>query len=63
MSDPRKAILAAATASRTAAIDATKRLFNCRTASIDLEGDVWIADPQTGHWLNATDLERLAAYL
>lgn len=63
MPDPRKAILAAATADRQATINATKRFFNCRSAAIDPAGDVWIADPQTGHWLNDTDLESLAAYL
>jgi hypothetical protein len=35
---------------------------NCEEASIDDEGDIWIANPQTGHWLNADDLATFATW-
>lgn len=38
--------------------DAIREIENCRTVEIDDAGDVWIADPQTGHWL---DRDRLIA--
>jgi hypothetical protein len=31
--------------------------YNCETASIDDEGDVWIRGPQLGHWLGDEELE------
>ena len=34
--------------------------LNCREASVDSDGDVWVADPMVGHWLND---ERKATYL
>lgn len=34
--------------------------LNCREASVDADGDVWVADPMVGHWLGA---ERKAAFL
>jgi len=34
------------------AVDAVKEWANCREAEIDEKGDVWIADPQRGHWLD-----------
>lgn len=39
------------------------RLFNCREVATDSEGDIWIADPQTGHWLSAADLETVGRAL
>lgn len=29
---------------------------NCREASIAESGDIWIADPQVGHWLSDDEL-------
>jgi hypothetical protein len=40
-----------------------KFLFNCEDAEIDEEGDIWIASPQAGHWLDADDLDRVALAL
>lgn len=36
-------------------IDGIKECFNCREAEID-DGRIWIADPQTGHWIDETNL-------
>jgi hypothetical protein len=33
-------------------IDAIKAHYNCAEADVDAEGNVWIANPQTGHWLD-----------
>lgn len=33
-------------------IAALKEWANCREAEVDEEGNVWIANPQTGHWLS-----------
>lgn len=35
----------------------------CREAEIDGDGDVWIADPQEGHWLTDDEMGRLADWL
>ena len=39
------------------------RWAKCRDADVDVDGDVWIADPQSGHWLEADDLARLSRYM
>ena len=31
--------------------DMVREKFNCEDVDIDDEGDIWIAKPQTGHWL------------
>ncbi|MCA3364139.1 MAG: hypothetical protein INF79_00805 [Roseomonas sp.] len=36
---------------------------NTTDNDIDAEGDVWVADPQTGHWLNDERLIELAIFL
>jgi hypothetical protein len=46
-----------------ALIDGIKTLFNCREASTDDDGNVWIAEPQTGHWLRDDDIARIARAL
>ena len=33
-------------------IDLIKTRYNCHEADVDNDGDVWIADPQAGHWLS-----------
>ena len=33
---------------------------NCREADCDGDGDIWIADPQAGHWL---DRDKLADFI
>lgn len=34
--------------------------LNCLDVSVDNDGDVWVADPMTGHWLSP---ERRAEYI
>lgn len=34
--------------------------LNCRDASVDADGDVWVSDPMLGHWLS---MERKADYV
>lgn len=43
--------------------DAIKERFNCREAKVDDDGDVWIADPQDGHWLSAEDMTGLVMWV
>ena len=45
------------------AVDEIKRYYNCRHAYLDLDGDVWIEDPQSGHWLDADCLDELDEHL
>lgn len=35
---------------------------NCRYASVDAAGDIWIEGPQSGHWLSSDELERFHAW-
>lgn len=39
------------------------RWANCRDADVDVDGEVWIADPHRGHWLAADDIERLGRFM
>jgi len=39
------------------------RWAKCRDADVDVDGDVWIADPQSGHWLGGDDLARLSRFM
>ena len=52
MTDPRTAILTEAQHDRAATLDAIRERYNCREADVSDSGDVWIANPQTGHWLS-----------
>lgn len=36
-------------------------ICNCREVAIDEYGDVWISGPQSGHWLDDEDMDRLVA--
>ena len=56
----RGAIMAA---DRDLLIDGIKHLYNCQEADVDAEGDVWIANPQQGHWLDDDGLARVARAL
>lgn len=40
-----------------------KHIYNCAEVDVDDEGDVWIATPQRGHWLDANGLARIARAL
>lgn len=33
--------------------DLVREKFNCTEVEIDDEGNIWIANPQRGHWLSA----------
>lgn len=44
-------------------IDQVKECFNCHEAEIDPDGDIWIANPQTGHWLREHEWETLAKFV
>lgn len=44
-------------------VDLVKEFFNCTEAEIDKEGDIWIANPQTGHWLREDEKEKLMSWL
>lgn len=37
--------------------DLVCEFFNCREADVDDQGEIWIANPQNGHWLDADALE------
>ena len=43
--------------------DRIREWANCRTVHIDDDGDVWIEDPQAGHWLTEDDLLLLCGWL
>lgn len=36
-------------------VNLIKEWANCIEADIDPEGDIWIAEPQRGHWLDAEE--------
>ena len=44
-------------------ITAIRDRFNCQLAEIDDDGDVWIAEPQAGHWLKDADLLDLVDWM
>ena len=43
-------------------VDLVKTWANCREAEIDDRGDIWIADPQDGHWMSARDIDQFLAW-
>lgn len=40
-------------------VAAIKEWANCRSATIDGDGAVWIANPQAGHWLTMPEWDAL----
>lgn len=42
--------------------DLVREWMNCREADIDEQGDVWIAEPMTGHWLDDADKAAFQAW-
>lgn len=48
---------------RAALINGIKTIYNCHEADVDVDGRVWIAKPQTGHWLDEDGLARVARAL
>ena len=49
-------------ASRDELIKAVREKFDCREADVDAQGDIWIADPQRGHWLSDDHLVELVEW-
>ena len=45
---------------RETAILAAMRYGNVTEADVDDDGDVWVSNPCTGHWLNSDQLCQLA---
>lgn len=43
-------------------IDLIKRYYNCHVADVDSDGDVWIAEPQSGHWLSEDEKTEFVAW-
>lgn len=43
--------------------DLIREKFNCAEAEVDGDGDVWIAEPQTGHWLDTRKLIELVDWI
>jgi len=40
-----------------------RRWAKCHDADVDVDGEVWIADSQRGHWLGEDDLTRLSHFM
>lgn len=47
--------------SHTDLVDSVKEWANCQEADI-VSGDIWIANPQTGHWLSEDKLIEFAEW-
>lgn len=43
--------------------DLVREWKSCREAEIDAAGDIWVADPQEGHWLSDDELAAFLAWL
>lgn len=43
--------------------DVVMEWAGCREAAVEDDGDVWIADPQAGHWLNNRELAGLSTWM
>lgn len=48
---------------RDAVINGIKTIYNCREADVDDDGNIWIADPQRGHWLDELGVANIARAL
>lgn len=48
---------------KQALIDGIITLYNCQDVDVDNEGDVWISNPQSGHWLDEDGLDRIGRAL
>jgi hypothetical protein len=47
---------------REVTVEMVQEFFNCNVAEIDAQGDIWIAEPMTGHWLKPEEKEKLIAW-
>jgi hypothetical protein len=43
--------------------DLVMEKWNCYDVSFDADGDIWIADPQQGHWLSDADLQETVDWI
>lgn len=63
-SEARAYIFAAIeTVGRDAVLEEVVQFSNTIDNDIDENGDVWVANPQTGHWLNDNDLIAFGRFL
>jgi len=63
ITNPREYVKQAAELDRAELVDAITTKFNCHEADVDTDGDVWIASPQTGHWLDDDGLAELVEWI
>lgn len=56
-------LLAIENAGRDEILDEIVQWNNTTDNDIDADGNVWVANPQTGHWLNDDHLIEFAAFL
>lgn len=47
----------------TSVLDTITQWANCHEASVSGEGNIWIANPQTGHWLTEDELVEFVEWL
>lgn len=57
---PRQWILQARKNDANALRDGIFSLYNCREVEVTGRGQIWIADPMRGHWLDSADLAHVA---
>lgn len=55
----KERILAALEFGKAELIDGIRHIFNCREADVDNDGDIWIAGPMRGHWLDEDGIARI----
>lgn len=61
--EARDYIKASIAMDREETIDAIKRKFNCHESDVDDAWNVWIANPQSGHWLGDDMLVELVEWI
>ena len=59
----KKAMAGLDTEVKNQLIDAVINCFNCQEADMDSDGDIWIENPQRGHWLNDDEYESLIEFI
>jgi hypothetical protein len=43
--------------------DLVREFFNCADAEVNDQGDIWIANPQNGHWIDAEKKSNILAWI
>ena len=56
-------IIEAANNDRAALLDGIKGIYNCLDAYVDVDGRVWMSNPQVGHWLDDDGIARIVKSL